>query len=1141
MNAKMPNLFNYNLIKTQIQNHQIEMFEEKLKVIQGWKKSIQTNKGVNEKALQSAFLQGIFGKCLGYKTIGEGDEWNLSIEVSTEVDATTPDGILGFYSADESVTQAVIELKSPRHSLDKKQSRAGKDYGTPVDQAFSYASKYDRCSWVIVSNMNEIRLYKVGRSQEHYESFFIDGLDNEEELKKFHLLLCRDKLIRKDGESPTFVLSEKTKEHIQDISVSFYNLYKNIRIQLFEELKASNPGYDNSTLVEKAQKFLDRIIFICFCEDLGLLPNNLLHHAIQRGKDSYSDSEYVIWQEIKGVFRAIDTGSDKHNIPAYNGGLFAFDELLDNLSIKNDFFEAIYQISAYDFGTDLDVNILGHIFEQSIADIEELKADVQSEAYDPQKSRRKKDGIYYTPSYITKYIVENSLGKYLEDIRKELGEDDLPDLDEAATAQVEGRYIKKLRHFYQNYEERLKQVNVLDPACGSGAFLNQAFDFLLEEYRWIHNKLAELGEGQISIFDSEAYQRSVLQNNLYGVDLNEESVEITKLSLWLKTADSRNALPYLDDNIKCGNSLIDDPEVAGDKAFNWYEEFSGIMGEGGFDVVIGNPPYVEHKKLKGISTGLKNYETYSGTADIYVYFFEAGLNLLCDGGRLTYITSNKFIKTSYGLNLRRFLLKFKINGIIDFTEFHVFDALVASCIISISKVNITNNNIKVVFVSNESQVILNLNKYIESNGFFTPQDKLSEKIWQLGKSEILSLKEKIELQSVRLGDCGYIYRGVTTGYNPAFIIDRVQKDKLIKADGKSKNIIKPLLQGRNIRKWVYEKTDVFLIFTRRGINMDDYPAIKEYLLKHKDKLEPGLGRKPGRYKWHEIQDETAYYLEFEKEKIIWGLTAHRWAFAYDGGNHYLPSNGYLLTTNGFNLKYLLALMNSKLMEFYFRFIGIMTAGGAYTLKHETVAEFPIKAKGEENRLIKNVDNLLEYKGLLPQKKKLRLYELLLKYASYSNASLKISEIVNRSNFYNKLYSGNVQNFYKLHVTVNDNILTIYANKSNSGSYELLKIEVNDFYARQYIKLNIENLTDEQRAEINQYSGNILDKVLQITIPDYDKPEVVRKVVNEWNQLQNEIKELESKIEATDEEIDQMVYELYGLTEDEIKIVEKETQ
>lgn len=281
----MPGLFNYNLIKTYIKNHTIENHEEKLKVIQGWKKNLQNIKGAGEKPLQSAFLLGIFGKVLGYKTVTETDnEWTLNIETSTETDATTPDAILGFYFSESKDTQVVIELKAPKVSLEKKQKRAGKDYGTPIDQAFGYTHKYDRCKWVIVSNMNEIRLYKVGRSIEFFEVFYIDNLDKEEEFKKFHLLLCSENLINKDGESPTIKLSERTKEHVQDISVRFYNLYKNIRIQLFEELRESNPDFDKEILLEKAQKFLDRTIFICFCEDLGLLPNDLLHQAIERGK-----------------------------------------------------------------------------------------------------------------------------------------------------------------------------------------------------------------------------------------------------------------------------------------------------------------------------------------------------------------------------------------------------------------------------------------------------------------------------------------------------------------------------------------------------------------------------------------------------------------------------------------------------------------------------------------------------------------------------------------------------------------------------------------------------------------------------------------------------------------------------------------
>ena len=184
----------------------------------------------------------------------------------------------------------------------------------------------------------------------------------------------------------------------------------------------------------------------------------------------------------------------------------------------------------------------------------------------------------------------------------------------------------------------------------------------------------------------------------------------------------------------------------------------------------------------------------------------------------------------------------------------------------------------------------------------------------------------------------------------------------------NEEIIKPMLQGRNIRKWVYNETSYFIIFTRRGIEIKNYPSIKRHLLNFKQQLEPGVGRKPGSYNWFEIQDNTAYYPEFEKEKIIWGLTSNKWTFAYDNDGNFLPSNGYILTSKEIPIKYLLALMNSKLMEFYFGFIGIMTAGGAYTLKYGTVVEFPIKIISEARQLsfINLVDKILTAKKSNPQ-------------------------------------------------------------------------------------------------------------------------------------------------------------------------------
>ena len=717
------------------------------------------------------------------------EEWTMEIECSTDIDARTPDGILGFYKRENGEVRkehrAVIELKGPQVALDKDQKREGATYKSPVDQAFSYTNRLDKCKWVIVSNFIELRLYKVGRSKEYNEIFHLQDLVQEEEFKRFHYLMCRDHLINKDGKSETLSLTQSTDKRHEDISVEFYNLYKNMRINLFEHLKEYNEEVDFEVLLEKAQKFLDRIIFICFCEDKQLLPNDLLHQAIKRGKDSFEMSDTAVWNQIRGVFRAVDEGSEKHNVNGFDGGLFAYDEALDELTIKNDFFDVIYEISEYDFDSDVDVNILGHIFEQSITDIEQLKADIREDEYDESESRRKKEGIYYTPRYITSYIVENAVGEYLEDKKEELGYYELPDIEEAGSKSWETRYTQQHIDFYDRYEEELKDLTVLDPACGSGAFLNQAFDFLLEEHRWVNkqrdilrnalhdsNGAAERDdELQASLTSQERIYRNILKNNLYGVDLNRESVEITKLSLWLKTANKQDELTNLDDNIKCGNSLIDDPEIAGDKAFNWNEEFTEIINGGGFDVVIGNPPYVRQEKIKWMKPYLKeNYEVYKGRSDLYTYFYEKGINLIKNNGFLSFISSSKFLEAKYGKKTIKFLINnSKIDKVIDFKDSEIFSGITAyPVILVLEKKQIDNYEIDYSVI--RCLDVSSLEKKIKENLNKISIEIFKENDFNLISEEVNNLIEKRKSDSVRFNRFSASpLTGIKTGYNKAYI------------------------------------------------------------------------------------------------------------------------------------------------------------------------------------------------------------------------------------------------------------------------------------------------------------------------------------------------------------------------------------
>ncbi|MCI0470912.1 MAG: N-6 DNA methylase, partial [Candidatus Aminicenantes bacterium] len=343
----------------------------------------------------------------------------------------------------------------------------------------------------------------------------------------------------------------------------------------------------------------------------------------------------------------------------FDGGLFAKDHELDSLTIKDSILLKLIDFSDFDFASDLNVNILGHIFEQSLSDIEEIKAQIGNgrHLYDDEKAeirkngKRKKEGIFYTPEYVTRYIVKEAIGGWLDDRKRELGFYNLPELTPGDINSIkwvrrknkkDGKMYEILEYnhtiehhmaFWEAYKERLRNIKVLDPACGSGAFLNQAFDYLYAEGQKVNEEISRFRLGQREIFELD---RHILTNNLFGVDLNTESVEITKLSLWLKTARKDKELTALDGNIKCGNSLIDDASVAGERAFDWVANFPRLFtGTGydgsGFDVVIGNPPYVfSREKIKEAEKNYysRKYSTAQYQVNTYILFIERALELL---------------------------------------------------------------------------------------------------------------------------------------------------------------------------------------------------------------------------------------------------------------------------------------------------------------------------------------------------------------------------------------------------------------------------------------------------------------------------------------------------------------------------------
>lgn len=589
----------------------------------------------------------------------------------------------GKYNFDD--VQVVVELKGAKIFLDKKQNRQNPQ--SPVDQGFGYKTSFTKCKRLIVSNFHQVRLYRDNKQdyQEWTLAELASGQDNWFALRSLLVLLSANRLLSSGGESHTEKLMSQFRIEQQKITKKFYQEYKWLRLDLINDIRQHNSGIAIEIVVEKAQKIIDRLVFVHFCEDKGLLPADKLKENIVRAREA----DFTPWEILKKYFKGVDSWSEKLGIPWwYNGELFKPDAVLDSLIVGDAICMKFIHFGDYDFDDELSVNILGHIFEQSISDLEQLKidllwAEVETDQLveNKKQSKRKKDGIFYTPEYIVDYIVQNSLMKYLSE--KE---------DECLAK------YKDEQKAYQAYQQILQNVKVLDPACGSGAFLVKVFDVLYAENQKVGQLIGWL-------FDETETYKNILTNNIYGVDLNPESVEITKLSLWLKSAQKGKKLNNLDKNIKCGNSLIDDPAVAGERAFDWHKEFKDIMDGGWFDVVVGNPPYVDSESMVKSYKEQREYisKTYcsaKGNRDLFVIFVEKGFNLLKKNWYISYILPNKLLWADYAQSLRELINKDgTLLNLIDLSKDNIFtDASVYPIIFVIQ--NILTNKSDVVVWNN---------------------------------------------------------------------------------------------------------------------------------------------------------------------------------------------------------------------------------------------------------------------------------------------------------------------------------------------------------------------------------------------------------------------------------------------------------
>lgn len=1006
-----------------------------------------------EEQYQEGFIKEIFGSVLGYSVYPESP-YNIETEKKNETNSKKADGAI---LKDEKVV-GVIELKDNKT----------KNLDAVKDQAFGYKNNHKECSYVISSNFHKLRFYIDDATD--YEEFDLYNLDKET-FKRFYLYLRKEGLLDKNIPK---LLRQETKFHEEEISKKLYKDYSNFKQSFFENALKNNTQFDKLTLFKKSQKFLDRVLFILFAEDKGLVTTNSVVQIVEKWqslKDDAFDTPRPLYNLILLFFNNLNQGKKDNNgtvlIPEFGGELFAPDEVLDQLSIDDDVLkDDLLKLSKYDFNTDVDVNILGHIFEHSLNEVDDVEAELRGEQLDKTKSKRKKDGVFYTPKYITKYIVDNTLGKLCSEKKIELNLDD--DIAIYEYLKSDGKLNDKGKNLYErlnSYKNWLLSVTVCDPACGSGAFLNQALSYFIEEHKFVDDLIAELTNTPLRLFDTDL---QILENNIFGVDINEESVEIAKLSLWLRTAQPGRKLSNLSNNIKCGNSLIDDHEVAAEKAFNWKKEFPSVFEQGGFDVVIGNPPYVRQELLGQqqkdfFSTKYKN--VYNGIADLYVYFYDLSISILKANGLLGFITPNKWMERKYGLELRSYLIKLDILQIINYGELRIFEDASTEPEITILK-NSTSNITRIQYKMMKSLDEAKQTPYLLTN---FDKNKLDSSIWRFNDDTSTNILEKFKDTDLTLNDYTKrgVFYGIKTGLNEAFIVNEENRNEIINADVEASKILKKMVEGDDFSRWSLNHSGRYMVATQYDLDIPKfYPSIHQFLMRFEEKLIKRQDK--GATHWN--LRSCDYYDELLKPKLIYYHTASTHNFFFDTEGYYISANCYFIANAD---RYLQCVLNSKLFHYVKKFLfpafGDSENGGRVRLDANKMSALPIKEVSNDLKL--NFQSLAEEISVLSRE----FDDIKLKFRKYFTAQNSITKV-----------SGKLSNWFLL--------------------------EFSDFLK-------------ELNKAIKAWKGTPLTK----------------KDEFEWMELFEENKkkaiELKSQIDQTDEEIDRLVYELYGLTEEEIQIVE----
>ena len=789
--------------------------------------------------------------------------------------------------------------------------------------------------------------------------------------------------------------------------------------RVFSRVEAAVEGIPDSEPEEKrlyTQRLFNRLMFLRFIEKKGWLTYNgdreylrAMFNATEADTDENYLNDRLYWAFFNGLGMPGGTPNNQPEIverrgevPFLNGGLFEMQDYdaRGTVQIPNDKFAEILQLfERYNFtvteSTPLDIEVavdpemLGKVFEELV-------------------TGRHDTGSYYTPRPVVSFMCRESLKICLQNKTDETEECLKKFVDDGNATEIRNP---------ERVLEVLQTLRICDPACGSGAYLLGMMSELLR----LRDALFQSNQ----IDSPTIYQRKldIIQNNLYGVDKDEFAVNIAMLRLWLSLAvdyegDTPQPLPNLDYKVAVGDSLTG-PTPSGENLgfaiqfihqiqehqaeylvahndsdkqllretiaelkgqiqeihsiedeFIWEADFPEVFQEGGFDIVIGNPPYVDQRRIKKFKPTLKKQfpEVYTGTADLYIYFYKRGIELLCSGGILTYISSNTFLRVEFGKKLRVFFTdKICLHRLLDFGSVPVFKATVDTCIF-LGENTTPNSKAFLAATFREKADIPRLSEAFEQQTFPMHACDFSTDGWVLTSPETLNLLNKLQQIGIPLGEYvnGHFYRGLTTGCNDAFVISKSVRQRLIDEDASIKKLIKPSLRGRTLKdgKWKLSLVDEYIIVIASSANKEwpwsnaandleaeqvfanTYPVIHQHLIGYRDKLITRDDK--GKYYW-ELRS-CAYYAEFEKPKIIYPHFAKSLYVYYDPSKVYGVNTIYFLPTDDISI---LAILGSKLFDWYarhkFQTLQDPWAGGSLLFKKVSMAEVPIADRTAEQK------------------------------------------------------------------------------------------------------------------------------------------------------------------------------------------------